>query len=227
MRVDHIINSSTVPRNEKAWAYKSLLVNQHQGEDARWRNLISNIIIKSISPCRRVSFHLIKNKFHLECFLPNCDEISQVVKGKKLEISKSVIRKAHLNFQLRWSKWIMIEFEIYVGTLHTFEIMHDRHIFDPQYYVVCFNKGHYSALSNSSSRSGTSLWTRIPRFIFAGSKAQLEIPMNATCKWQRFMMNKPFLFLNHWLTWFQIPTFLCSSGVSSPWQPSSNSGCNV
>ena len=38
----------------------------------------------------------------------------------------------------------------------------------------------YSALFLSSSISGTSLCTRIPRFILAGSRAQLDIPMNAT-----------------------------------------------
>ena len=46
------------------------------------------------------------------------------------------------------------------------------------------------ALCSSSSLSGMPLWTKIPRFIFAGSRAQLEIPMKAT--------------------------FLCGAGVSSP-----------
>lgn len=48
--------------------------------------------------------------------------------------------------------------------------------------LVKYNGKHYFALSTNSSISGTSLWTKIPLFIFAGSKAQFEIPMNATCK---------------------------------------------
>lgn len=48
--------------------------------------------------------------------------------------------------------------------------------------LVKYNGKHYFALSTNSSISGTSLWTKIPLFIFAGSKAQFEIPMNATYK---------------------------------------------
>lgn len=59
----------------------------------------------------------------------------------------------------------------------------------------------YSAELTSSSMSGTPRCTRIPRFILAGSSAQLEIPMKAT--------------------------FFHSSGFSPSIHPSSSNGCNV
>ena len=151
--------------------------------------------MKSISPCRKESSHLIKNKFHLECFLPNCDEISQVVKGRKLGIWKVYILDNQWSEKLTWtfSSGDLNESGLNWNRYNSYFWDHawQTYIWSP---IPCsfLNKGHYSALSTSSSRSGTSLWTRIPRFIFAGSKAQLEIPMNATCKCQRFMMNKPF-----------------------------------
>ena len=39
---------------------------------------------------------------------------------------------------------------------------------------------YYLALVSSSPSFGSHLVTMIPRFILAGSRAQLEIPMNAT-----------------------------------------------
>ena len=69
---------------------------------------------------------------------------------------------------------------------------------DIYYKTHCKN---YLALSSSSRSSGTPLWTRIPRFIWAGSSAQFDMPIN--------------------------PTFLCGNGSSSPSHPSSNRGWRV
>ena len=50
--------------------------------------------------------------------------------------------------------------------------------------IQCFflQNATYLALSTRSSSSGTSRWTKIPRFIFAGSRAQLDIPIKETFK---------------------------------------------
>ena len=47
-------------------------------------------------------------------------------------------------------------------------------------WQIQFKYNSYFAVSISSFSSGTSLWTRIPLFILAGSKAQFDIPINAT-----------------------------------------------
>lgn len=44
----------------------------------------------------------------------------------------------------------------------------------------------YLALSTSSCSSGTSRWTNIPRFIFAGSRAQFDIPIKETLEKAEF-----------------------------------------
>ena len=78
-----------------------------------------------------------------------------------------------------------------------------------EYYIICYPlivnrvkvKGNYRAISVSSFCSGVPLCTNIPRFILAGSRAQLEIPTKA-----HFMYFSGFLFPSH---------------------PSSSRGCSV
>ena len=148
-----------------------------------------------------------------------------------------MIRKAHLNFQLRWSKWIIIWFEI-VHLILLGACMTDIYLIpDTMQFVIQvtllstlhkFLQIRYLPLDQNST-------VHLCRI-------QGPVGDSNECYLQKFMMNRPFFKIwyyqlnlywwvnsisNYWLKWLQIPTFLCSSGVSSPWQPSSNSGCNV